>query len=116
MAKIKQRLMSMAIVAAMIISCMPMIGAQAAESAIIFQADFNGADDTANWARFNSGDAWQESGAVAGEVDAENGYLVTKNMTTGYGSWGVYFGVLDDAYQIDSSKENIYVETRFKAS
>ncbi len=115
MTGLRKKIMSILIASSMIISVFPVIGYSAAiENAILVEANFDGTDNTSKWAAFDVSDIYKPD-RTAGEVDAENGWLMTKNVNAGYGSWGIYFGEGEDSIDTDG-KENIYVTTRFKAN
>ena len=80
----------------------------------LFKAEFDGTDDKTYWAPFKAnGEALYTDGRTSGGV-IENGYLTTTPSNTGFGCWGAYFGTGSNAISVDTTKENIYLDTRFK--
>jgi len=77
----------------------------------IFYAEFDGNDDTSLWAKYTVGGDFKGY-ATVGKV--ENGNLITEPGTTSFGSWGVYYGLGSDAYQIPVSSKSIMFEMKFK--
>ncbi len=80
---------------------------------VIFNAEFDGNDDTTKWAKYNSSATYQNA---AWEKMPQNGALTYKREDAGYGAFGVRFGVGNGAYQVSQTAENIVVSTRFKAN
>lgn len=116
MKNFKKRIMGMALTLAMVISALPGISVGAAEGDyMLFNAEFNGADNKALWVPFQSNGNTQytdgrESGTIA------DGVLTTTPASTGFGCWGAYWGTENaiSAKDGDTYKENIYIETKFK--
>jgi len=116
MKNFKKRIMGMALTLAMVISALPGISVGAAEGDyMLFNAEFNGADNKALWVPFESNGVKQytdgrESGTIA------DGVLTTTPTSAGHGCWGAYWGTENaiSAKDGDTYKENIYLETKFK--
>lgn len=122
---LKRKFLSAMLSATMIVSLLPIsfAGAEEAETetaqtttGIIADFDFDGTEDYTKMAIFNSSNGYSKTEDLTTYVDATNGWMKYNVNPVGSGSWGVYFGDGDDAYQIDNTKENIVVKTRFKTS
>lgn len=104
----------MALALAMVISALPGISVGAAEGDyMLFNAEFNGSDDTTYWSKFDNGG--NKADGSAGKV--ADGVLTTVPGTTGFGFWGAYWGednALSTKDEAGNYKENLYLEMKFK--
>lgn len=117
MLKLKQKFMSACLTLAMLVSCMPMMAAHAETTGMIARAEFDGTDDGAHWKVF--GDNLQPNNIVIDKtstlIDSSQSLIKFANANVGYGTWGMYFGTGNEAYQIAQTKKNIVFKLRFKA-